>query len=178
MIYLFFMLMLFAATISWIIASLDKGTGTAILKGILITGLMYISLCLFFSFENVKGWATTSVLPERFALQSFVVKEPNRRRQQAGAIYLWTIPESNSNKCPPGLICIRSDEDGAPRSYKMPYTKEMHERMIEIGKKMAEGETIIVEKNIGRKGRKNDSPDADELEFYNLPDFLEELRKD
>jgi hypothetical protein len=177
MLYLFLMILILAFAMSWIIAGLDTGKSSVIFKGFFITILMYISLCIFFSFEGVKGWATSNAMPQTFALQSFVIKEPSRKQETPGAIYMWVIPESKTNECPPGLICVRSDENGTPRAYKLPYSKEMHKQMIAIGEKLDEGTMIIVERGDG-KGRKNHSPDGDNLQFYELPEYLDELRKD
>lgn len=183
MIYLFAMLIVLAVSLSWIIASIQNNTKTFVLKGILISLMLYMSLCIFFSFENVKGWPSSDILPQRFALQAFVIEEPSKFHKTPGAIYLWVIPETNSNTCPPGLICVRSNSPGTPRAYAIPYSKESHEQMLSVSEKLQNGDMIIVEKK--KKGDQNDrrggggqSPDAEEFEFYDLPDFMEELRKD
>lgn len=181
MIYLFIMLIIFASVLSWIIANLSKNTKTFLLKGGLITLMLYMSLCIFFSFESVKGWPTAAQLPETFELQAFVIEEPSKIHKTSGAIYLWLIPRTNTNSCPPGLICVRSNSAGTPRAYMLPYTQAMHEQMLEIEGTLKDGGTIIVE---NKKKKQKDgngggqSPEAEELEFYDLPDFMEELRKD
>lgn len=179
MLYLFAMALFLALGLSWIISGLDNGVKSSIVKGIFITVLMYLSLCIFFSFESVKGWPTNQDLPERFVLKSVVIEEPNKRTRAPGGIYLWVIPKKYVNTCPPGVICIKPQSTKMPRSFRVEYTKEKHEQMLEAMKRIAEGETIVVEMQKGDKQRGRDhSPERDQMRFYDLPDLLDELRKD
>ena len=41
-----------------------------------------------FTFEDMLGWPTPRMLPEKFAIVSAVIEEPNKERGVDGAIYL------------------------------------------------------------------------------------------
>lgn len=80
-----------------------------------------------FTFEDMLGWPTPRELPEKFAIVSVVIEEPNKERGIDGAIYLWITP-LDSNR--PTTV---------PRSYKLPYQKEAHSQLSEAQRKSRQG---------------------------------------
>lgn len=80
-----------------------------------------------YTFEDMQGWPTPRMLPEKFIIVSAVIEEPNKERGVDGAIYLWaTALEGNR----PG---------GAPRAYKLPYLKDTHASLTEAQRKSRQG---------------------------------------
>ena len=61
------------------------------------------------------GLPSSDALPERFVMLSAAVEEPTPR--SPGALYLWVSPLVEGR---PGL---------APRAYRLPYTKSLHEQL-------------------------------------------------
>ena len=102
-----FLLILFnlRTTYHWIIKS----------SLIIITLVFYIFT--YKSFTNLVGWPTSASLPERFRLISAQIYEPNTLLNIEGAIYLWVTNMDDLA----GL--------GVPRSFKINYNKELHEKI-------------------------------------------------
>ncbi len=73
--------------------------------------------------NETKGWPTDETLPTQFELISADIVEPNPLKKVEGNINLWVRPE----------------EDGPPRSYSLPYSRDLHKRLFETKKRMAEG---------------------------------------
>ena len=69
------------------------------------------------SFKEIVGWPTADILPERFRLIAAQIYEPNALLDSEGSIYLWLTNMDNLA----GL--------GTPRSYELPYSKEIHEKV-------------------------------------------------
>lgn len=171
------MITILGASISWIIANLGKGKLPFIIKLILITSLVYTSLCLFFSFEDVKGWPTNHEPPKRFLLKSYVINEPSPAKNTNGGIYLWVIPDYKVYKCPAGLICIKAASPDVPRSYYLPYTLAMHEKIDVIGPKIRDGAKIILEKSERPTNGGNNYNQKEDFEIYEIPDIDSSLIK-
>ncbi len=103
--------------------------------------------------HNLSGWPTTDALPERFALLAVVIEEPSNKT--SGALYIW----------------VNAIEKGKPvaqpRSYKLPYTKDLHALLNEGMKKSRQGVTQMgtaVPKQ-GKKGLGWLRPGSDEQEI-------------
>jgi len=80
-----------------------------------------------YTFEDMQGWPTPRMLPEKFIIVSAVIEEPNKERGVDGAIYLWATGLEGNR---PG---------GAPRSYKLPYVKDTHTQLTEAQRKSRQG---------------------------------------
>jgi len=63
------------------------------------------------------GWPTSASLPERFRLISAQIYEPSALLNTEGAVYLWVTNMDDLA----GL--------GVPRSFKIKYNKELHEKV-------------------------------------------------
>ncbi len=99
-----------------------KGFGT---KSKIVISLI-LPLIYFFHWmglQQSKGWPSDQTLPTQFELISADVVEPNQSKQIKGNIHLW----------------IRPGDDGAPRAYILPYTRELHQRLFEAKQRSAEG---------------------------------------
>ena len=102
-----FLLLLFnlRTTFHWIIKS----------SFIILTLAFYIFT--YKSFTNLVGWPTSESLPERFRLISAQIYEPSALLNTEGAVYLWVTNMDDLA----GL--------GVPRSFKIKYNKQLHEKV-------------------------------------------------
>ncbi len=80
-----------------------------------------------YTFEDMLGWPTPRVLPEKFLINSAVIEEPNKERGVEGAIYLWVTALDTNMPA------------GAPRSYRLPYLKDTHSQLAESQRKSRQG---------------------------------------
>lgn len=82
---------------------------------ILVTGGFAIGF--FMGVEALRGWPIDRSLPESFTLHASLVQEPSKISGESGAIYLWLSA---------------ADEGGeavTPRAHRLPYSRELHERL-------------------------------------------------
>lgn len=118
---------------------------TAWKRWIKILMILVVTVSYFvanFTFEDMLGWPTPRMLPEKFAIVSAVIEEPNKERGIDGAIYLWVTP-LDSNR--PVTV---------PRAYKLPYLKENHTQLSEAQRKSRQGirQVGVVERPGGGSG--------------------------
>ena len=120
----------------------------------------------YFSFPPILGWATTEYPPVRFRLIAAYVKQPDKLSGEEGNIYLWLTKLED-------LTTVQS-----PRSYKLPYSDVLHEKIINANAKL--------DKNIAQLGEFNVKQEisilsteqskiefiSDHIQFYDLPDPL------
>ncbi len=88
-----------------------------IVKSSLIVITMIFYIFTYNSFRDLVGWPTNESLPDRFRLISAQIYEPNALINSEGAIYLWVTDMDELA----GL--------GIPRSFKLDYNKELHEKV-------------------------------------------------
>lgn len=153
--------------------------------------IIYMGIVLTFgvmtknAIESGKGWPTAEQTPERFVLLSAKVDEPEPRRDDPGAIYVWLLPYKEK-PAEPGLLDYRP-ESGEPRSFKLPYSRKMHEQMEKAMEMIRAGKTVIMGRRQGKKGGEESDEDGkgregrgnrrggheaipyDELFFYEMP---------
>jgi hypothetical protein len=77
--------------------------------------------------QQTKGWPSDQTLPTKFELISADVVEPNQSKKIKGNIHLW----------------IRPDNNGAPRAYILPYTRDLHNRLFEAHQRIQQGRAQI-----------------------------------
>jgi len=117
---------------------------------------VFIPLAIFlvgstiYTYTEIMGYSTTKELPNNFLVVSFIIDEPK-------AIYLWTIKNRND----------------VPRSYKIPYKKSTHKKLIAAKKRLAKKGRF----GIMLRGKKSGDTEKT-LEFF-LYNFIEQelLRK-
>ena len=105
-------------------------TGHHWLIKIAMVGLaLFFYLLTYYSLPGFFGWPTLAHLPAKFFLLDARVDEP-RSESDAGAVYLW----------------VDSLDDGArPRSYQLPYSKELHNRITKAKARLEFGHTLAGE---------------------------------
>lgn len=131
---------------------------------IIITTMFF--LITYFSYPDLLGWPTTENPPARFRLVATHVQQPNKVTGESGAIFLWLTQIDDLASTRP------------PRAYRLEYSSELHELVINANSKLNKGipqlgefedrENVIDElKEAPRSGQK-----TAEIEFYDLPDPL------
>jgi hypothetical protein len=130
----------------------------------IVTSAFYV--LSYFSFPPLLGWATTEPLPTHFRLLSSDVRQPDKITGDEGAIFLWAKKIENVASYNP------------PRSYKIPYSKSLHEAVIGAQSKIDRGIAQLGE--YADVNRLQQAPvDASrvgqeslDIQFYDLPDPL------
>ena len=73
--------------------------------------------------QESKGWPSNQTLPTQFELLSADVVEPNPLKEVSGNIHLW----------------IRPKENGSPRAYILPYSRDLHNSLFRAKQAMSHG---------------------------------------
>lgn len=116
--------------------------------------------------DSYAGWPTGDRMPSQAILISAVVREPNPRTHDPGAIYVWTRPLTAPSK---DLFDERPDGN-EPRAYRLPYSREMHEQLMQAMQAMAQGRMIGIGRPSDRPGGNGPQQiDGDDLQLYELP---------
>jgi hypothetical protein len=84
------------------------------LKGAAIVVVTALYACAWHGTHALLGWPTDARMPERFRLQAILVDEPNRASKNRGGIYFWVR-----------LVDEEGIPLGGPRSYVLPWTREI-----------------------------------------------------
>lgn len=129
------------------------------------------------SIENMLGWATNDELPEKFEILWVHVKEPNKKKQESGGIFLMLRYVSEYER---GFSLFDKKDTQEPRMFKMDYSEERHRmamgvigkikkgiRVFGSGKEQGNGKGKKGEKGKGERGREY-LIEQDPL-FYELP---------
>ena len=116
-------------------------------KGTMIALSLWFGLTLFYTVHNFMGWPTLEQInKERSQILHFQIREPSKKYDDEGAIYLW-VRILHSNEEPKAktfqelmnpMTWFLYTDKRAPRAYKLPYTKEVHEQLEELTKKKQE----------------------------------------
>lgn len=139
-------LVLFAIVLWFIIL----GKGKWWLKAAIVPVVLYFSIVIWFSLSEISGWASPSVLPDTFILHWSIIKEPSKKNvHDKGDIFLWAteVDEDHNLKVSevnPVLQPFTPKKNAAePRSYRLPYTRELHENLSKAMKSVAKGGTVV-----------------------------------
>ena len=133
---------------------------------IILTTFFYI--LTYDSFKNLLGWPSSDTLPDRFRLVAAQIYEPNALINSEGSIFVWV---TNMEELA-GL--------GTPRSYSLPYNKEIHEKISkalvnlkngipQMGEKSEEEEESIIS-SIAKKEKVINA--SSKLNFFDMPNQL------
>lgn len=122
-----------------------------------LKGLLVLSVTLFYFYadevlHNVAGWPSPDPLPARWVLLAAVIDEPTTKSK--GALYIW-VNEIRDGKPVP-----------QPRSFQLPYSKDLHTLLNEGMKKTRQGVSQMgtAEPKKGPKGFSWLRPGSDEQE--------------
>ena len=96
---------------------------------IVVTSFFYYAT--YMSLQNLLGWPTQSDLPGEFIMIAGKIAEPDENDESDGAIYIWALSLDGDYVA------------DAPRAYKMPYSKDLHNQVSEANKMIRRGVTQI-----------------------------------
>jgi amino acid transporter len=137
------------------------------LKAALIALVSAFFLVTYFSLPPLLGWPTDADLPKRFNLVAIFVQEPDKTSGAPGEIYLWATD------------MVAGSGATEPRAYRVPFSSELHARIVEAGNKMRKGMPQIGEireEPPASGGRPTDESHGGQksvaIEFFDLPDPL------
>ncbi|MDH3764015.1 MAG: hypothetical protein OEU50_23800 [Gammaproteobacteria bacterium] len=119
----------------------------AILKSEVGAGLKLVlaALCLGFYLWHYNllqaylGWPADEGLPEHFELVSVFTVEPDLKTDHPGGIYLW-IRDLDSDRL-------------VPRSFRLPYQKQLHQQVDNTMDKQRQGERFVGSPVAGGAGK-------------------------
>ena len=97
---------------------------TKILISLLLPVVYYLH---WMGLQDSKGWPSDQTLPTQFELISADIVEPNPLNEVTGSIHLW----------------IRPTDNGAPRSYALGYSRELHKKLFDTKQRIAQGRRQI-----------------------------------
>ena len=150
------------AVLSWFVIGSE---GRWWVKGLLISLAIWYGATLHFSMYNFMGWPTLENMQKNTVeILWFQVREPSKKINDPGAIYLWVRVLPN-NEEPEGFTMLQLSDRNiwfkytdrkAPRSFKIPYNKETHKQLEELNKAKGEkGARGYIEKEGDKKSDKN-----------------------
>jgi hypothetical protein len=91
-----------------------------------------------------NGLAHYPVIPDNSHIVAFRIKEPNPLNDDAGAIYIWADTRANLENPEQVLITLLNPKTAFgyqskidPRTYKLPYSRQMHKAILKARKQMA-----------------------------------------
>jgi len=83
---------------------------------ILLCSAFYI--VVWHTLPQLEGWPIDQPLPEEFQLLSQHIVQPDKRKDTRGVIHMWVID-------------LTEEGDQTPRAYRLPYTEQLHQQIIE-----------------------------------------------
>ena len=104
--------------------------GKTLTKAIVIPMVIWYSLVLFNAGPNLMGWCAPGLLPIGSEILTFIITEP--KGPDTGGMYFWVMPKEEKrwiDKISPDYFL-----PGEPKSYKIPYDRELHKRLLEAQK--------------------------------------------
>lgn len=104
--------------------------------------------------SNLSGWPTSESLPERFLLLGQKVVQPDKRDGSPGHINLW----------------IQIGDDPRSRLYELPYSRELHEKLVLAESRAAQGrQQMGIRRTTGEGSQPHADSDRGQIEFTDRP---------
>jgi hypothetical protein len=184
--------LMLAASLAWILV---WGRGRWWIRGLLGAVTAWAGLVMWASLGQIAGWPVDGDPPKGGVdLGGVMVREPSTDGRDKGAIYLWGKPLSLESRAAWIVVTLgRADRD-EPRCWRMPYSREMHERAEGAKRALAAGRRVVVKPGSppsgatevhgtgnpnqggesggaeGGNGENGMSPWRDDVHFYDLPE--------
>lgn len=161
------------------------------LKIIAIPLVLWYGLVLYYTPGNLMGWpktiASVQDLPGDAFVVSVSIKEPSKKNSDPGGIFITLVELSKEDKVSFSLdpkAAFTYDGSGKPRTYEVPYSKQLHRQIIEMQKaqKGSPGSRIKTNKKGKNKKGKKDGTVGDETsmakEKFRIINPIELMPKD
>ena len=114
-------------------------------KAAMIFLSLYFCLSVGFSVSDFMGWPTDEDLPEKFLVHWLVVDEPDAKTGDEGNIYIWLKQNPEIEKTYDSwddYLISFYDGEARPRSYRLPYSRPLHEQAQEAIGMIREGMSV------------------------------------
>ena len=150
---------LLACVTSW---NLIGTKGRYALKCITILILVWYGLAVAYTVPNIMGWSAKKDLPPDAKIIGVKIIEDTAAKK--GVMYFWLNEEPAekldfANLLKPGAMFLYTGKR-QPRSYQIPYDRELHKKLIEITKKQKNNPgSLIMTGKKGIKGKQKKSGD-------------------
>jgi hypothetical protein len=121
----------------------------------------FLSVFVWFSIQEIKGWPIDDPLPQKYRFFGASVVEPGPTTG-LGQIYLTASDLSVQQK---DVITIAGFgiKKREPRVYKIPYSRDTHKKVQAMMKGLGEGQAIVMEKKLPPKeGEQKPKPKGEE----------------
>ncbi|MDJ0739570.1 MAG: hypothetical protein QNJ91_07620 [Gammaproteobacteria bacterium] len=117
----------------------------------LIAALPVFYVVQYLLLQSLQGWPVDDALPEQFELVAFDVVEP-RDGSADGAIHLW----------------VRAEPTARPRAYRLAYSRELHQSVVDAGRKMSAGKPQFGDRQRARgaAGSQSDTAAPPQVRFH------------
>lgn len=136
-------------------------------KVALIPLLLWFSAVLYFVPDNFTGWSKQAEPPDMTIILALWAQEPSPRSE--GGIYVWGIDypkiEDVQNISGDPKKFIQYVYTREPRCYHLPYSKEMHEKMLKAQRAQNERKDGVLVYKRGMKGKERVGRRKEEGEF-------------
>jgi len=122
--------------------------GPWLLKAGVILLSLYLCLSIQYSLSGIAGWPSGDPLPQKFVAHWIIINEPPKKTPEKGSIYVWATTLSQNEEGPHSkwwatfLLPFESLDIGEPRSYRLPYSKELHENANDALGRIMNGERV------------------------------------
>jgi hypothetical protein len=124
-----------AIILMWIVI---QTPGRYLMKAALIPPVVWFGVALYFMVPNLLGWPARQDVPDDSYVLAVMVNEPNHTRNDPGAIYLWInhgpgdpADQTQAGSAVDPRSIFKPEHPRDPRAYKVPYSREMHEAIVE-----------------------------------------------
>lgn len=118
---------------------------------------------------EIRGWSTDKPLPKTFFFLWAKIEEPDKRSDTEGNIYIWVQH-----------LDAEENFEGGPRSYRMPYSIELAEKIEKAMNDTREGEQVqgsaSTLEDDENQGAKMASAVANDLRYYGEDVLVLEFR--
>tara|TARA_Y100001963_G_C6635308_1_gene378286 strand:+ start:248 stop:832 length:585 start_codon:yes stop_codon:yes gene_type:complete len=136
------LLLVFGGLTLWI---LSESVLKWYIKTACITIFCIFTVIFWSSTHTFLGWAADEeAIPEKVKVHWIIIKEPNKLRGEKGQIYI--LLESAKKKEGSFITRIfgyRSSRKIEPRLYGLPYSRQLHEQLESIKKKLQQGQPVL-----------------------------------
>jgi hypothetical protein len=153
---------IYIALLSICVASLltTRSVTSRPIKVIAIIVLIHGYLTIGSTYKQISGYPTFEKLPEKFEIIWARVVESNDEK----FIEIWINYDGNINDYLVDTFSLANNINYISRVYRIPYSEENHETIVELQKKIKRGEKVGI-KNIDNKGNEEIDLRESEVKF-------------
>ena len=147
------------------------------LKIVSISILIWYGFVVYFTIPQIMGWPANKDLPANSKIISVRIIEP--KDDNKGSMFFWVSQTPNHKR--DAINLLRPDKifiytgSMQPRSYRIPYDRELHKKLLETQKKQKrqKGSSMLTgKKGVKQKRGKGGAPTENPFKILNPFTFL------